>query len=149
VQRDDGQDASGHERCDRNEERRKVRTDGGHGLPSGDAQFGIAAPGAQQREAAGGQHGEWQGDEEQPKADLGTRRLPDDDLLRHVCRLVLRGLHLPHEERDHEQRCREDEQQFHGGEGAFDRLPKSSYSAKKQDMQSALLRQCACFITRS
>lgn len=41
-----------------------------------------------------------------------------------VRRFILRRLKVPHEERGHEQRGREDEEQLRGGDGALDRVHK-------------------------
>ncbi len=86
------------------------------------AEFGIAVPGSEQRDAACRKHDQWEGDEQDPETEVQARREPVDDALRGVGGFVLQGLQAAHDEGAHEESGGEDEQQLGGGDGRFDGL---------------------------
>src|ERR1019366_10625403 len=81
-------------------------------------QFRDVAPAPQQRDAAGDQHGKWQGDEEGPECPYSPR-VPHYDPVSGMRRFVLQWRQLPYEERAHEEDGREHEQQLRGSESTL------------------------------
>ncbi len=114
MQSDNGQDASGRQSRCSDHYRRQVRSDRCNGMPGSVPQFGFIAPSAQERRAAGNQHGQWQSDQKDPEADARALSIPGNYLLGGASRLVLCGLQVADKEGGHEEGSRKDEEQFRG-----------------------------------
>jgi hypothetical protein len=97
-----------------------VGADGGEGIGSDSAKLLVAAPGAEQCGDADDQGGEGERDEEDLESDVGAGGEPVDDVARGFGRLVGSGLNVAEEEGEHEEGGGEDEEEFDGGDGAFD-----------------------------
>ncbi len=84
------------------------------------AEVFVVAPEAKRRGCTDDESHEWERDEEEVEADVGAGGEPVDDLPGGSGWLVLLGLHFAHEEGEHEERGGGDEEQFDGGDGAFE-----------------------------
>ncbi len=119
MQSDDRQDAASGNRGSGNHQGRYMCAYQRERLPGCLPQLNVTAPPVQERGKAGDQDAQWQGDQEHPESQPRLPRIPSDDLLGGVRRLVLLRLHVAHEECGHEQDCRENEQQLGGSDGVL------------------------------
>lgn len=85
-------------------------------LADGLAKFGFGVPTSYHDGAARHQHDQRHRHEQNPKTEMLAVGVPIHDLLGGMGRFVLQRLYVAHEESRHEERCREDEEQFRGGE---------------------------------
>lgn len=122
VQGDDGEEASGGQRGQGDDERGPVCADDGDGLLGAAVEGCVLTPVAHQRPAAGGKNHERHGDEQDPEAEVRAGGVPGDDALGGAGGFVLQWLQIAHEKRRHEESRGEDERKFHGGDGAADWL---------------------------
>jgi hypothetical protein len=122
MKRDDGEDAKGSDGGRGNQQWREVGADCRNCLTGGLPQFGVASPGAQQKNAANHESRERHGNKQQPEADVRLSGIPVDNSLCSVGRLELHWLDLARKERGHKQDGREDKEQLRRGCSAVNRL---------------------------
>jgi hypothetical protein len=120
VEGDDGEDGACEESGGGDEQERGVGANGGDGAERELAEARVVAPRAESRDGAEDEGGEGKCDEEDLEADVRACGEPVDDIARGLCGLVGGGLHVAEEEGEHEERGGEDEEEFDGGDGAFD-----------------------------
>jgi hypothetical protein len=120
VEGDDGEDGACEESGGGDEQERGVGADGGDGAERELAEARIVAPDAEHGDGAEDEGGEGECDEEDLESDVRTCGEPVDDVARGLGGLVGGGLHVAEEEGEHEERGGEDEEEFDGGNGAFD-----------------------------
>jgi hypothetical protein len=120
VERDDGEDGAGDERCRGDEQEGGMSTDSGEGVGGELAEMRVAAPGTKCRGGADDEGCEGKCDEEELEADDLAGGEPVDDVARGLGGLVGLGLNVAEEERKHEESGGEDEEKFESGDGAFE-----------------------------
>src|SRR6185312_2292911 len=120
VQGDDRQDAPRHQSRPGDEQRRQMCAGGGERLQSGLPKLLIATPAPQHRSASDDERRQRQRDEEDVEAQERPGTEPVDQAPGALGGFIGRRLKIPHEERGHEQRGWEDEEELRSGEGALD-----------------------------
>ena len=95
-------------------------SESGEGVSGELAEMGVTLPGAKGGDGTDDEGGEGESHQENLEADLGACGEPVDDVARGLGRLVGVGLNLAEEESEHEDRGGRDEEEFDGGDRAFD-----------------------------
>jgi hypothetical protein len=92
----------------------------GDGVERDLAEARVVAPRAECGGGADDEGGEGERDQKDLETDVGAGGEPVDDVARGLGGLVGFGLHVAEEESEHEERGGRDEEEFDGGDGAFD-----------------------------
>jgi|HubBroStandDraft_6_1064221.scaffolds.fasta_scaffold1322477_1 hypothetical protein len=120
VEGDDAEDGEGEEGGGGDQEEGGVGAEGGDGAEGELTEVWIVAPGAEDEGGAEDQGGEGERNQEELEAEDLAGGEPVDEVARGLGGLVGLGLNVAEEEGEHEGSGWEDEEEFEGGDGAFE-----------------------------